>query len=245
MNTTLTQLGMGLVAFAYGMVGHGGASGYLAVGSMAGLPLATLKGQALLMNLGVSGMAAGLYFRAKHLRWGLFLPLALGSIPAAYLAAQWQTGRNLAEALLAVALMASSLRLFLGRRLAHRPAAPTPAWFVLTAVGAGLGILSGMTGVGGGIYLSPLVLWFGWADVKEAGACSSLFIFVNSLAGLAGIAAHGPLPSVPPAWLAATLVCGAAGAWLGAEKVPRPSLARVLAAVLLLAALKLGAQALA
>jgi uncharacterized membrane protein YfcA len=241
----LTQAAMGLVAFTYAMVGHGGASGYLAVGSLAGLPLAALKGQALLLNLGVSGIAAGLYFRAKFLRWGLFLPLALGSIPAAYVAAQWQTGRSLAEALLALALMASSVRLFFGHLLAQRPSKSAPAWPMLTVVGVGLGLLSGLTGVGGGIYLSPLVLWLGWADMKEAAACSALFIFVNSLAGLAGIASHGPLPSVPPAWLAATLLGGAAGAWLGAEKIPRPSLARVLAAVLLMAALKLGAQALA
>jgi len=245
MDASLTQMGLGLVAFAYAMVGHGGASGYLAVGSQAGLPLAALKGQALLLNLGVSGMAAGLYFRAGHLRWRLFLPLALGSIPAAFVASQWHTGRALAEGLLALALGASALRLFFGRALARRAAGPEAAWPVLAGVGVGLGLLSGLTGVGGGIYLSPLLLWMGWADLKETAACSALFIFVNSLAGLAGMAQRGPLPPVPAAWLGATLLGGALGAWIGAERLPRPALARVLAGVLLLAAVKMGLQAVA
>jgi uncharacterized membrane protein YfcA len=237
-----------LVAFFYGMVGHGGASGYLAVGALLNEPLGPLKAQALMLNLGVSGMAALLFARARWMRWDLLLPLALGSVPAAYFSSQAQTGAAVASGLLAFALLCSSLRLLWASRLqAFNQAGPKVAvpWTLLLAVGAGLGVLSGLTGVGGGIYLSPLLLFLRWADIKESAACSAAFIFINSLAGLAGKAAQGPLPPLPHDWLFATLVGGFLGAYLGAGWLPQRRLAQVLAVALLLAAYKLGAHALA
>ena len=247
MMQTLTTPFFGIVAFFYAMVGHGGASGYLAVGSLVGQPAAALKGQALLLNLGVAGTAAFFFTRARWMRWDLLAWLSVGSVPGAYVASQWGISSALACGLLALALASSALRLLLASRLqSYNEAAPQarPSATVLVGVGLALGLLSGMTGVGGGIYLSPLLLLLRWSDIKETAAVSAAFIVVNSLAGLAGSAAKGPLPSVPTEWVLATLLGGMAGAFLGAGWVPKRRLAQVLAGALLLAAFKLGAKAL-
>ncbi len=247
MTQALSAAALGPVAFFYAMVGHGGASGYLAVGALMGQPLAALKGQALLLNLGVASMAAFLFARARWMRWELLAWLSLGSVPAAYAASQWGVSSALACGLLALALASSALRLLWHSRLkSYNEAAPQarPAIPALLGVGAALGLLSGLTGVGGGIYLSPLLLLLRWSDIKETAALSAAFIVVNSVAGLAGLAAKGPLPSLPVDWLGATLLGGLLGAYLGAGWVPKRRLAQVLAGALLLAAFKLGAKAL-
>ena len=244
----MTSILFGWVAFIYALVGHGGASGYLAVGALMAQPLGPLKAQALILNLGVSGLGMFFFTRARWMRWDLLALLALGSVPAAYVSAQWSTGAALTSGLLAFALACSAGRLLWHNRLsAFNAAEPLKAapWQGLLAVGVGLGLLSGMTGVGGGIYLSPLLLFLRWADIKETAACSAGFIFINSIAGLAGRAAQGPLPPVPGDWVALTLVGGALGAYLGAGWVPKRRLAQVLALVLMWAAFKLGARALA
>jgi uncharacterized membrane protein YfcA len=242
----MMEFWLGLVAFFYAMVGHGGASGYLAVGALLGQPMASMKAQALLLNLAIAGTAAFFFIRARYMRWDLLAWLSLGSIPAAYFAATLGLSPALASGFLAFALFCSALRLFWHNRLkAFNEARPLarPAWAVLLGVGAALGFLAGLTGVGGGIYLSPLLLFLRWSDIKQTAAVSAAFIFVNSLAGLAGMATQGPLPAVPISWLAATLLGGVLGAKLGATWVPKRRLAQVLACVLLLAAFKLGAKA--
>jgi len=147
---------------------------------------------------------------------------------------------------LAFTLACSALRLLWHSRLkAFNEARPSrrPAGSVLLAVGGVLGFLAGLTGVGGGIYLSPLLLLLRWADVKETAAVSAAFIFVNSLAGLGGLATQGPLPTVPGPWLASALAGGLLGSVLGAGWVPKRRLTQVLASILLLAAFKLGVKA--
>jgi uncharacterized membrane protein YfcA len=178
----------------------------------------------------------------------LILPLLAGSMPAAFIAGRWLLPQAWAQAALAVALAGAALRLaaqaWMERRaMAQAPSdAPLPA---LLALGAALGLLSGLTSVGGGIYLSPLLVLLGWADMKRTAAASALFIVANSAAGLAaqpGLLTSRPLPA---AWLAFTLVGGAVGAWWGSGRLPQRRLAQVLAAALLLAALRLGWQAFA
>lgn len=248
MTTLLSSAAFGLAAFFYAMVGHGGASAYLALGSFLGQAPGALRSQALLLNLGVAGLAAFSYARVGYLRWRLILPLGAASVPAAFLAARVAVSLPWAQALLALALAAAGLRLLGQTWLQAMAEARGPRQASLpglVAVGLCLGALAGLTGVGGGIYLSPLLLLLGWADIKETAACSALFIVVNSLAGLGGLLSQGQSLQVPPAWLASTLVCGAAGAWLGAGWMPSRRLAQVLAGVLLVAAVKLGMQALA
>lgn len=237
----------GSVAFLYAMVGHGGASGYLALGALLGEPLVALRGQALILNLGVAGLSALFFTRARWMRWDLLGSLALGSVPMAFWTAHWKLSSTWACGLLAAALASAAGRLWWDQSLKAHVAAGAitrPRWATLTATGALLGALAGLTGVGGGIYLSPLLLLCRWADVKETATLSAAFITLNSLAGLAGLAQGGALPSVPTDWFFATLFGGALGAVVGAEWMPKRRLAQALASALLLAAWKLGAKAL-
>lgn len=248
MNPFLSAPIFGVVAFFYSLVGHGGASGYLAVGTFLGQPMGDLKVQALILNLGVAGVAAFFFARAHWMRWDILGWLCLGSIPAAWWATQVAISSTLACGLLAFALACSALRLLWNHRLKvfnEAALGSRPKAVVLFAVGLALGCLSGLTGVGGGIYLSPLLLLLRWADIKETAALSAAFILLNSAAGLVGLASQGPLPALPGAWLGATLVGGLAGSLLGAERMPKRRLAQVLAGVLFLAAIKLGLKALA
>jgi uncharacterized membrane protein YfcA len=237
---------MGAVAFFYALVGHGGASGYQALGALMGQPLGPLRAQALLMNVGVAGLAGLAFTRAGHLRWRLILPLCAASVPAAYFAGRLLLPQAWAQGALAVALAGAALRLaahgWMERSSRRQPVREAP-WAALLLVGAGLGVLSGLTSVGGGIYLSPLLILLAWADMKETAAASAVFIVVNSASGLLAKPALLASTPLPASWMIFTLLGGAAGAWLGAGRLPSRRLAQALAVSLLLAALKLGWQA--
>lgn len=226
------------VAALYGMVGHGGASGYLAVMALAGVAPVVMKPTALTLNLAVSLIGTVLFFRAGHFLWRLFWPFALTSIPCAYLGGAIELPTHVFKLLLAVALAFAALRLLMPapKNSALRPA---PLGWVLAA-GALMGFVSGLIGVGGGIFLTPLLLLLRWSDAKTAAAVSAPFIFVNSAAGLAGHSASlDKLPSFWP-WLALTVVAGGClGARWGSISARAPQLRPVLAAVLVVACFKL------
>ncbi len=227
-----------LVAALYASVGHGGASGYLAVMALAGVAPVAMKPTALTLNLAVSLVGTVLFFRAGHFAWRLFWPFAAVSIPFAWLGGRLDVPAGLFHGLVSAALAFAALRLLLPAPAAADLRRPSVAAVVLA--GAAIGLLSGLIGVGGGIFLTPLLLLFRWADVKTAAAVSAPFIFVNSAAGLAGNAASlYQLPSAWP-WLAAVVV---AGGFLGARwgsGLARPlHLRPALAAVLAIAAVKL------
>ena len=226
------------VAVLYGMVGHGGASGYLAVMALAGLSPAVMKPTALTLNLAVSLIGTVLFFRAGHFLWRLFWPFALTSIPCAFLGGAISLPTHVFKLLLALALAFAALRLCLP---APKTSAlrPVPLGWVLVA-GALMGFVSGLIGVGGGIFLTPLLLLMRWSDAKTAAAVSAPFIFVNSLAGLAGHSSslHN-LPAFWP-WFAATVVAGGyIGARWGSVSARASQLRPVLAAVLVVACFKL------
>jgi uncharacterized membrane protein YfcA len=223
-----------LAAFLYAFIGHAGASAYLSLGLLAGLSPAAAKGQALMLNLAVAGFSAAFFTRAVRLRWGMLGWLLAGSVPTAVASGGIVVSLPVFRALVAFALAAAALRLVLAPR--SRPAAvPAGPWLLL--LGAGLGLLSGLTGVGGGIYLSPILLLSGWADARETAAIAAWFILINSLAGLAGYLGRHPLPPVLPAWAAVAALAGALGAWQG-SRAPAVRLRRALAGVSALAALK-------
>lgn len=228
----------GLVAALYGSVGHGGASGYLAVMALLSFAPETLRPTALTLNLVVSLIGSILFFRAGHFAWRLFWPFALTSIPCAYLGGRLDLPAYAFKLLLASALAFAALRLLLPPRESgeHRPARLV---HVLSA-GAVIGLLSGLIGVGGGIFLTPLILFARWADAKTAAAVSAPFIFVNSAAGLAGNL--DALRHLPPAWPWLALVVVAAG-FLGARwgslRARADQLRPALSLVLGVAALKL------
>ena len=229
---------LALIALLYASVGHGGASGYLAVMALMGFTSDVTRPTALVLNLFVSGVAFVQFARAGHFRWPLFWPFALASVPFAWIGAQVDLDPLWYKRLLALCLLAAVARLFglFGQGNGTRS---TPTVPVSLFIGAMLGLLSGMIGIGGGILLSPLLLIFGWSTAKESAAVSAAFIFVNSAAGMFGLGSSVVLGQHQVMWIAAALIGGLIGAYIGARRFHEARLKQVLGVVLLLASVKL------
>ncbi|MGD9590571.1 MAG: sulfite exporter TauE/SafE family protein [Pyrinomonadaceae bacterium] len=237
--TILFILAFFLVAILYSSVGHGGASGYLAVMALMAVAPEITRPTALTLNLFVASIATVQYYRAGHFSWRLFLPFAAASIPMAYLGGSIQLPANVYKIVLGVVLLLAAARLAWNLSGGEDDVNEPPIWLALI-IGAALGLLSGLVGVGGGIFLTPLLLLIGWAKAKTAAGVSALFIFVNSAAGLAG--AWGKMPQLPGEvyfWIGAAVIGGLIGATLGAQKMGTLTLRRVLAVVLVFAGGKL------
>lgn len=230
-----------LAAALYAAVGHGGASAYLAVMALAGFAPEEMRVNALLLNSAVSLIAAILFFR--HFAWRLFCPFALTSVPFAWLGGRIVVPDGIFYALVGLALLVAAVRLVLPEGDVPERAIPiVPAG----VAGALIGTLSGIVGVGGGIFLTPLLILTGWARPKEAAAVSAVFIFANSIAGLAGLWAggNGLLPHhLFPAWVAAAICGGLLGAQWGSRRARPVWLRPTLAAVLFVAAVKFAGRA--
>jgi len=244
--TLLLPTAIGLIALLYASVGHAGATGYIAVMTLLGLPVATIRPTALALNVIVATIATAQFARAGHFRPALFGPLAIASVPCAFLGGSITLSTGLLEKTLALVLLAAAVRMLVDVR--RRPTdaefsaapAPTVRPGILAAVGGGIGFLSGLTGVGGGVFLTPALLALAAAPVKAVAAVTAPFILVNSLAGLAaGLPAGRGLPAAGLPVIAAAVVGGALGAQLGAFRLPARTLRLLMAGVLLLAAAKL------
>lgn len=234
----LTAL-IGLAALLYSSVGHAGASGYLAAMTLFGTPTAALKPTALVLNLLVATLGSVRFARAGHFRWRVFWPFALTSVPAAFLGGAMKVSDPLYRKLLGAALLVAVVRLLVPGRPEGSEPAPPPVGPAL-ACGGLMGLASGVIGVGGGIFLSPLLLLAGWAGVRQTAAVSVVFILVNSAAGLAGhLASLQALPREAAGWAAAAFVGGLVGSELGSRRLPPDWLKRLLAGVLAVAAAKL------
>jgi hypothetical protein len=222
----------------YASVGHGGASAYLAVMGFAGMLPVEMKPIALTLNIAVSAMALTMFARAGHFRGKLFWPLALASVPAAFLGGWLQSPDPIFKWILAAALLCGAWRLAFGSKTdARETRAPQPA--SLLVLGLALGFLSGLIGIGGGIFLTPLLVLFRWSPAKPAAAISAAFIFANSLSGLGGfLVKGGAVPTL--AWMLLPVVVF--GGWLGATwgsgRAHSPALRQALAVVLVIAAAK-------
>lgn len=222
----------------YGSVGHGGASAYLAVMGLIGMAPAEMKPVALTLNIAVSLLALCIFARAGHFRGRLFWPLAAASVPAAFVGGWLQSPDSVFKLILATALVFGAWRLACGGKadevLAREPRLPT-----LLGLGLGLGFLSGLIGIGGGIFLTPLLILFRWTPAKPAAAVSAAFIFANSLSGLSGfLVKGGEIPQLTWLLLPAVMVGGALGSRWGSKRAGSPALRRALAAVLVVAAVK-------
>ena len=234
----LLASGMLVAAFLYSSVGHGGASAYIAAMAIAGVAPAEMRPIALQLNVLVSAIATVKFYRAGHFRWPLFWPFAVVSIPAAYLGGAITLPGTAYKVLVGVVLLYAGWQLWWSARAGEelRPQRKLPVPLAMV-IGATLGVLSGLTGVGGGIFLSPLLLLLGWAGTKQTSAISAPFILVNSLAALA--AGYVRNPTLPPdyAWwlMAAVLVGGWAGAEYGSRRFANPLIRQVLAVVLVIA----------
>ncbi len=241
----LTAAALFAVAVLYSAVGHAGASGYLAVLALVGLPPEAMKPTALVLNLVVAVVGTVQFARAGHFAWRTFWPFAVGSIPAAYVGGMLKLPVTSYRVVVGAVLVLSAIRLLWTAwsrdegRDARADAGGPPLWGALP-IGVGLGFLSGLTGVGGGIFLSPVLLLLGWAGAKRTAAVSVAFILVNSAAGLLGhLASVERIPSEVSLWAPLVLVGGLFGSSLGSRVLPGPTIRRLLAVVLVLAGLKL------
>lgn len=226
------------VAFLYASVGHGGASGYLALMALFGFSASVMKPTALLLNIMVSLIAFISFYRARHFKQALLWPLVAASVPFAYLGSVLPVSELFYKKILGIVLVLSVIRLLWNS--ADKPLLPCPRWYVLSIIGALIGLVSGMIGMGGGILLSPLLLLMGWSNLKQTAAISAIFIFLNSAAGMVGQAGTGfNLSPQILAIIGFVLVGGALGAYIGAEKLRVKNMKFILAAVLVLAAGKL------
>lgn len=226
------------VAFLYSSVGHAGASGYIAVMALAGLAPDVIKPTALVLNILVASVGTYQFARAGHFRWSLFWPFALAAAPAAFLGGFLPVSPGVFRPLVGAVLLMSAVRFFWkpGDPVAVRP----PGVPASLGAGTGLGFLAGLTGTGGGIFLTPLMLLCRWAKTKHVAAVSVVFILVNSSTGLAGFLAGGkPVPSL--AWMlaGAAVAGGTLGSYLGSHRFPVRVIQLLLAAVLTIAGAKL------
>ncbi len=229
------------VAVLYASVGHGGASGYLAILSFFAFSPEEMATTALTLNVLVSGMAFLSFRAAGHFRPNLLLPFVVTSIPAAFAGGMLNVPpRYYAWLLGAVLLVAAGRLVWRARAESVRAVVSAPGAAVAAGTGAGIGLLSGIVGVGGGIFLSPILILRGWATPRQTAAVSAGFIFVNSLSGLGGRVVGGNLVYGELLWLLPAVVAGGVvGSRLGAVRVQSEGSRRLLAVVLLLAALKL------
>lgn len=228
-------------ALLYSSVGHAGASAYLAAMALVGMAPDSMRPTALALNLFVSTIVVIRFARAGHLPWRQLVPLVAGSIPMAFLGGFIDLPGEVYRPLVAAVLLVGAWRLATARASAddEGPQAGVPAGAGV-ASGAAIGLLAGLTGTGGGIFLTPLLVLAGWAGTRDAAGLSGGFILANSVSGLIGLATGGAtLPAALPLWIAVVATGGLIGSWIGAQRLGVLSLRRVLAAVLVLAAAKL------
>ncbi len=238
---TLILLGLAilLVAFLYSSVGHAGASGYIAVMTLFGLAPSVIKPSALVLNILVASLTSWQFWRAGHFSWSLFWPFAVLSIPLAFLGGYINLPTHLFKMLVGLVLLYSAVRFFFESKTDEQEVTP-PAKPLALVTGAGLGLLSGLTGTGGGIFLTPLMIFFHWSKTKTASAVSALFILVNSTSGLLGnISSTKQLPLFALPVVVAAVAGGAGGSYLGSQQFSVGFIKKLLAVVLLIAGCKL------
>ena len=234
----VVSLAIAVVALLYSSVGHAGASGYIATLTLFGFATGFIKPTALILNILVACIGSFQFWRAGHFSWRFFWPFALLSVPAAFIGGYIHLPARIFKTLVGLVLLFSAVRLFF--RKGDPPEVSPPGRPAAMAVGAGIGLLSGLTGTGGGIFLTPLVLFCHWAKTRTAAAVSALFILVNSIAGLIGYFSSGqPVPSF--AWIlaVAAVVGGTLGSYLGSNRFPVRVISLLLGAVLIIAGVKL------
>src|SRR6266850_924506 len=231
-----------VAAFAYASVGHGGASAYIAAMALAGITPADMRPIALALNLLVSAIATYKFARAGYFRWRLFWPFAAVSVPLAFIGGAITLPGHAYKILVGVVLIYAAWQLWRSARAGDEMrAVREPPVALAMAVGGALGLLAGLTGVGGGIFLSPMLLILGWAGTKQTSAVAAPFILVNSIAGLAGtfFAKSAALPGHVWILVPAVLVGGWLGAEYGSRRFANPLIRRMLAVVLALAGTKM------
>jgi uncharacterized membrane protein YfcA len=225
-------------AVLYSSGGHAGASAYLALMAFFSVAPAVMRPTALVMNIAVASIGSTRFIRARAVPWHLLRPLCLGSIPAAFAGGRIRLAPGTYLLVLGTVLLAAAFFLWL------RPKSPMtrkpPSRILLIAIGCALGFVAGLTGIGGGIFLSPLLILTGWEEPRRTSGAAAVFILVNSVLGLLGQLSS--LVQVPPqaALLTIAAVCGGlVGSWLGVHRLQALVLRRVHAVVLVISGTKL------
>jgi uncharacterized membrane protein YfcA len=226
-------------AVLYTSVGHGGASAYIAIMSLFGVPAASIKPTALSLNIFASSYASFQFIRAKLYDLKLVIPLLVGAIPAAFAGGWINLPNTIYKPIVGVMLLYSAYRFLTVRPHVEKPAKPYSK-LLAVLVGVVIGFLSGLTGTGGGIFLSPLILFAGWTTVKGASGTAAVFIFFNSVFGLLGnISSVNNLPAALPLYIAFVLGGAFIGTRFGIHYFAHVGVKRLLGVVLLVAGLKL------
>lgn len=231
-------LGVFVVALLYSSVGHAGASGYIAVMALAGISATVIKPTALVLNIAVATIGSIQFWRAGHFRWSLFWPFAVLSIPASYAGGAIDVPTRVLKTTIGVVLLLSAARLVIQLRpVTEFRAVQRP---VALATGGTLGFLAGLTGTGGGIFLTPIMILMRWAPTKEVAAVSVVYILVNSISGLLGQWRSGlSLPPFTAPLIVAVVSGGTLGSYFGSRRFSVPVIHTLLATVLLMAGVKL------
>jgi uncharacterized membrane protein YfcA len=231
---------MAIAAALYSSVGHGGASAYLAIMALFSVAPVTMRPTALALNLVVATFAAARFALKGQTNWRLLASFAVTGVPAAFFGGGVELAPEIYRPLVAIVLLAAAARLFWQpERLVERPV-HSPSLAATLPAGATLGLLAGLTGTGGGIFLSPLIILFGWEDARKTSGIAAAFIVLNSAAGLLGnLASVEHLPAELPILVASVFGGALLGTWLGVSRLPRHRLLQGLAVVLVIAALKL------
>lgn len=231
---------MAVAAALYSSVGHGGASAYLAIMALFSITPEVMRPTALALNLVVAGFGAARFAIRGQTNWRLLAAFAVTAVPAAYVGGSIELASEIYRPLVGIVLLAAAVRLFWQpERLARQPVS-SPSLAVTLPAGAGLGLLAGLTGTGGGIFLSPLIILFGWENARRTAGIAAAFIVLNSAAGLLGnLNSLERLPAELPLLVAAVLAGAVGGSWLGVSRLPRHRLLQALAVVLVVASLKL------
>ena len=229
-----------IVAFLYASVGHGGASGYIAVLTLCGVSLATYKPVVLILNIVIASIAFIQFYRAGYFKWKLALPFLITSIPSAFFGSHFKVSDKLYNIILGIALLFPILRL-VTKFAKEQPEKKELNIPIALGIGALIGFISGFLNIGGGIFLSPVLILLAWSSANEAAAVSSLFIVCNSLAGLFAVVSNGGVTFAAESyvWLATAIIGGVLGSYLGSHKYKQMTIMYVLAAVLMIASFKL------
>ncbi len=229
-----------LAATLYSSVGHAGASGYIAVMALFSLAPAMMKPTALSLNILVATVATYKFYRAGRFSFELFWPFAVTSIPAAFVGGAITLPARWYDTIVGVALLYAAVWMFRSAKTAAKVLVHSPPIAAALACGLVIGLLSGLTGVGGGIFLSPLILMMGWAETRATSGVAAAFILVNSIAGLLGhLSSISNLPASLPVWGVAVVIGGWIGAEYGSRRLAPPVLRQLLSAVLVIAGLKM------
>ena len=208
-----------------------------------GIAPAIMRPTALVMNIAVASISLYKFSRASGFHWRLFWPFAVTAVPMAFVGGRIQLPIVWFGVLVGCVLLFSAIRLFIETITSSRQARPIkgpPAVAVALILGAAIGLLAGLTGVGGGIFLSPLLVLTGWATVRDSAAPTAAFVLVNSISGLAGLLSRQPtLPDALPYWVAAVIVGGFIGATYGSRRLGNNAMRQALAGVLIIAGAKM------